>query len=184
MKPRTSNGIEPATGNSRKFLRVTDFDRLQSPKRPKRPTWVKSYTRDLDQPDYLDLSLFIRGFLCDFIKLAASMRNRVPNDARFIARKLGIRPQDVGKAVAKLISLRYVTEFAEDLETRKINDMEHLTDAAGLPRQTASLSESNSQSQSPDTNYQSVPILSAESASSPVCPHCDGEGCAWCRLNA
>ena len=71
----------------RQFLRVENFDEMQNPKRPKRPTWIKAYVRDLDDPDRLKLSLAVRGFLSEFEKLAASMTNRVPDDIRFIARK-------------------------------------------------------------------------------------------------
>lgn len=169
-----SSQAESGPPSTREYLRVTDFDCLQSPKRPKRPTWVKSYTRDLDNTDYLGLSLATRGLFCDFIKLAASMSNRVPDDASFIAHRLGIRPQDVGKAMVRLVSLGHVTGFVEDLETSKINDMAHLTDSRGCPKETTSLSSSDSQS--PCNDY----IRDTEDDR--PCVRCDGEGCAWCRL--
>ncbi len=166
---------------TRKFYRVSDFDLLQNPKRPKRPTWVKSYTRDLDRPDYRNLSLTVRGFFCDFIKLAASMSNRVPYDARLIANRLGIRPQDVGKAVAKLTTVGYLTEFEEDLKTSKIRDLEHLTDAIVIPMETTSTSKSLSTSESAERSC----VLRTNGiegiVTDQVCPQCDGEGCAWCR---
>jgi len=167
--------------STRNYLRVTDFDCLQSPKRPKRPTWVKSYTRDLDNTNYLGLSLAIRGLYCDFIKLAASMSNRVPDDNGFIAHRLGVRPQDVGKAIVKLVSLGYVTGFVEDLEMSKINDMAYLTDSRGIPRETISPSPSPSSSDSQSAGNDYMPGTEDDVDEDRKCAQCDGEGCAWCR---
>lgn len=172
-------GSESGTTNTRKFLCVTDFDRLQYYKRPKRPTWIKSFVRDLDLAVYIDLSLTNRGFLCDFIKLAASMSNRVPSDARLIAHRLNTRPQVAGKAIRTLMSLGFVSEFVEDLKTCKDNDLEHIRDAAGSPKETASLSNSPSDSQSPCTELESQDYFDSRMTNG-VCPKCDGEGCHWC----
>ena len=167
----------------REFYRVTDFDLLQNPKRPKRPTWVKSYTRDLDSPDYRNLSLSVRGFYCDFIKLAAILQNRVPDDARFIAHRLGVRPQDVAKAMKRLMSLDYVTRFVEDFETSKINDLMHLTDSKEISAESACISISHSLSESAvRRDLHNTAGIAPQSDQ--VCPQCDGEGCAWCQSRA
>lgn len=161
----------------RNFLRVAGFDELQSPKRPMRPTWIKAYVRDLDDPAYMELSIAVRGFLADFQKLAATMRNRVPHDAKFIASKLAIRPQVVGVSLSTLIRLGFVSEFVEDLKTSQNNDLYQKTDSRPIPY---SLSSSNSQSTGGSTTKGTTAIR-AVGEHSPECPRCDGEGCAWCR---
>lgn len=56
---------------SRKFLRVVDFDELQPPRRPKRaPHWLKLHVRYLDLEPYRNLSLAARGVLVDLMRVA------------------------------------------------------------------------------------------------------------------
>lgn len=117
----------------RSFLRVTDFEALQNPKRPKRPTWIKSYVTDLDDPIRLNLTLTVRGFLSDFEKLAATMANRVPDDVQFIARKLGTQPAVAGKALNTCLTHGFISRFAEDMNTFKKNDLRQKTDSLPVP---------------------------------------------------
>ena len=125
------------------YVRLTDFDNLQSPRRPKKPTWLKTYVRDLDCPRYLELSLAVRGFLADLTKLAAAYSNRIPRDPKLIAGKLSTRPQVVSKSLSTLHRLGFVSYFAEDLETSKNRDLERLTDNAPIrPSPSTSQSES------------------------------------------
>jgi len=119
--------------DQREFLRVPSFDELQSPKRPRRPTWLKMYVRDLEDPAYLGLSLAARGFLSDFQRLAATMQNRVPLDVRFIARKIDAPAHVVGKLLSTCIQLGFVSRFAEDLKTSKDKDIEEKTDSRPIP---------------------------------------------------
>ncbi len=116
---------------------------MQNPKRPKRPTWIKSFVRDLDDPVRLNLSLAVRGFLSDFEKLAASMMNRVPDDMRFIGRKINTPPAVAGKALNTCLTHGFITRFAEDLNTSRNNDIYQKTDTRPIP---PSKSSSNSKS--------------------------------------
>lgn len=131
------------TKPGRQFLRVANFDEMQNPKRPKRPTWIKSFVRDLDDPDRLMLSLAVRGFLSEFEKLAAQMLNRVPNDVRFIARKVNAPPRVVGKTLHACVTHGFITVFDEDVKTSRINDLYQKTDTRTIPP-----SNSNSHSSS------------------------------------
>ncbi len=162
--------------NVRPYLRVPSFDDLQNPRRPKRPTWIKSFVRDLDDPDWLGLSLTNRGFLSDFQKLAASMMNRVPDDVRFIARKLNTPPAVAGKALNTCITHGFLVRFAEDTNTRRNNDLYQKTDSRQIP---GSLSQSNSKS-SGSSNYIDTTVQSDVPDPVERCPQCDGEGCRWC----
>lgn len=158
----------------RQYLRVDDFDRMQNPKRPKRPTWIKSFVRDLDDPDHLCLTLTVRGFLSDFQKLAASMQNRVPNDVRFIARKINTPPIVAGQALNTCLTHGLVTRFDEDMKTSRNNDINQRNDARLIPP-----SLSNSQSKSSSSTYISNSTTSPEINSDiPKCLHCADEGCA------
>lgn len=114
--------------NSRQFLRVQNFDEMQNSKRPKRPTWIKSFVYDLDDPAYLNLSLAVRGFLSEFEKLAAIMGNRVPDDASFIGRKINANPAFIGKALRTCMHQGLITRFAEDLDTSRQNDLRQKID--------------------------------------------------------
>lgn len=131
------------THNTREFLRVQNFDETQNPKRPKRPTWIKSFMRDLDDPIRLSLTLSARGFLSEFEKLAASMMNRVPDDNQFIGRKINAPPAVVGKMLNACLTHGFILRFAEDLNTSRINDLYQKTDTRPIPP-----SNSNSQSKS------------------------------------
>ena len=164
--------------DSRQFLRVPSFEDLQNPKRPKRPTWIKSFVRDLDDPDWLRLSLTNRGFLCDFQKLAASMMNRVPNDIRFIARKLNTPPTVAGKALNTCLTHGFIARFDEDMNTSRNNDLYQKTDSRPIPR---SFSPSNSMSTG-GSDYIDTTGPHKDSESPELCPRCDGEGCRWCEL--
>ena len=148
------------TPDQRQFLRVQNFDEMQNPKRPKRPTWIKSFVRDLDDPDRLSLSLAVRGFLSEFEKLAASMMNRVPDDIRFIARKINTQPAVAGKALNTCLTHGFIVRFAEDLNTSRNNDLYQKTDTRPIPP-----SNSNSQSKSSSQEDSSTSIRRVSSAS-------------------
>lgn len=162
--------------DSRQYLRVPSFDDLQNPRRPKRPTWIKSFVRDLDDPDWLGLSLTNRGFLSDFQKLAASMMNRVPDDVGFIARKLHTPPTVAGKALNTCLAHGFIARFDEDVNTRRNNDLYQKTDTRPVPH---SLSQSNSMSTG-SSNYIDTTGQVDASDSCDRCVRCDGEGCRWC----
>ncbi len=75
-------GQSPKPQPRRHFLRVPGFDEMQNPRRPKRPTGIKSFVRDLDDPVRVDLSLTVRGSttpagVADFAG-GAVMRRRYP----------------------------------------------------------------------------------------------------------
>ena len=148
------------TPDQRQFLRVQNFDEMQNPKRPKRPTWIKSFVRDLDDPVRLNLTLTVRGFLSEFEKLAASMMNRVPDDIRFIARKINTLPAVAGKALNTCLTYGLITRFAEDLNTSRNNDLYQKTDNRPIPP-----SNSNSQSKSSSQEDSSTSVQGASSAS-------------------
>lgn len=152
---------------------------MQNPRRPKRPTWIKTFVRDLDDPEWLGLSLTVRGFVSDFQKLAASMCNRVPDDIRFIAHKLDTPPTVAGKALNTCLTHGLITRFDEDLETSKNNDLYQKTDSRPIP---PSLSLSNSES-TDKSSANSTNTLRAGPNPPPSCPRCDGEGCHWCDLS-
>lgn len=136
-----SNSID-----QRQFLRVSSFEELQNPKRPKRPTWIKSFVRDLDDPARLNLSLSARGFLSEFEKLAASMMNRVPDEIGFIARKINAPPAVAGKMLNICLAHGLISRFAEDLDTSRNNDLYQKTDTQPTPPSNSS-SQSRSSSQ-------------------------------------
>lgn len=131
----------------RHYLRVEDFDKMQNPKRPRRPTWIKSFVRDLDDPIRLSLTLTVRGFLSEFEKLASTMMNRVPDDVRFIGRKINTPPAVAGKALNTCLTHGLITRFAEDMKTSQDNDLYNKTDDRPIP---PSSSPSNSPSPSTD----------------------------------
>ena len=162
--------------NFRHYLRVPSFDDLQNPRRPNRPTWIKSFVRDLDDPEWLGMSLTNRGFLTDFQKLAASMMNRVPDDVRFIARKLNTPPAVAGKALNTCLTHGFIVRFDEDMNTSRNNDLYQKTDSRPIP---PSLSPSNSMSTS-GSNYKDTTGLTIAADTSEPCLSCDGEGCRWC----
>lgn len=134
----------------RKFLRVADFDVRQNPRRPKRPSWLKMFVRDLDDVAYLSLSLTVRGFLADFQRLAADLENRVPYDVRFIARRIGAAPAVVGQALNTCLTHGFISRFALPLKPRINNELADSGDAQLIP---PSLSNSNSHSKSTDTEF-------------------------------
>lgn len=101
----------PTMRDDRTYLCVAGFDELQSPKRPKRPSWIKSRVDDLDSIEYMQLSLSARGFLSDFTKLAATLQNRVPCDFSFIAQRLCSRPTTVAQHVRNTIAAGFLLEF-------------------------------------------------------------------------
>ena len=144
------------TQQTRSFLRVANFDEMQNPKRPRRPTWIKSFVRDIDDPDYLTLTLTVRGFLSSFEKLASTMMNRVPNDTKFIARKINVPPAVAAQALNTCVTHAFVTEFAEDLETSQNNDLYQKTDTRPIP-------PSNSNSQSKSSSQQGSSVQSTDS---------------------
>lgn len=147
----------------RQFLRVTGFDRMQNPKRPKRPTWIKSFVRDLDDPVRLSLTLTVRGFLSEFEKLAATMMNRVPNDVKFIARKINTPPTVAGKALHTCITHGLVTKFDEDLKTSQDNDLYQKTDTRPIPPSLSNSKSSVRTSLLDSTTTDNQPIYEADS---------------------
>jgi hypothetical protein len=163
----------------RQYLRVKNFDELQNPKRPNRPTWIKSFVRDLDNPIWMGLTLTNRGFISDFQKLAASMENRVPDDVRFISRKLGIPPRVAGKALNTCVTHELITRFDEDTRTSRNNDLYHLTGTRPI---LASISPSQSHSMSTGgSNSIDTTGLPVVPETPDSCIRCDGEGCRWCE---
>lgn len=139
----------------RTFLAVPDFERRQNPKRPRRPTWIKAYVSDLDDPELLELSLAVRGFLAQFALLAADLNNRVPDDVGYIARRLAIRPAVAGKALHKCITHGRITRFAPREKTRVNSELEKKIDSRSIPSAPPSLSISHSPSLS---TYRSTEI--------------------------
>ena len=163
--------------DDRTFLRVHDFDERQNPRRPKRPTWLKMFVRDLDDAGYIRLSLSVRGFLGDFQRLAADFENRVPDDVQFIARRLNTPPAVVAKALNTCLTHDFILRFAPPANSQKNKTLEEKSDSRPIP---PSLSYSTSLSPS-EVTTNSTTTRGKVTALHEVCPACDGEGCAWCR---
>ena len=142
----------------RSYLRVSDFESMQNPKRPKRPTWIKSYVRELDDPAYLDLTLTVRGFLADLIRLAAMMENRIPDDSQFIGRKLNVPPRVVTKALNTCVTHGLVTRFDEDVKTSKNNTLRQKIATPSIPPSSSSSASPpiGSSTYSPGVNWQDI----------------------------
>ena len=117
------------TSKDRKYIEVVGFEELQNSKRPKRPSWFKAFTAELEELDYLGLSLTNRGFLIDMQRLAATMGNRIPNDVRFIARRLNQPPRVIGKALTTCITQGFLSESDEPADSRKNSSLNEKSDA-------------------------------------------------------
>ena len=160
----------------RKFWKLAHFDRLQNGRRPKHPTWIKSFVRDLENYEYISQSLAARGFLADFTKLAARLNNRVPSDSKWVSKQLQIRPQVVTNSVNTWIILGYISEFEEHLEISRDRDLDHISEVKKIPSVADSLSTSEG-NRSNNLYTSNNPINDDNQV---VCVQCDGEGCAWC----
>jgi hypothetical protein len=123
------------------------------------------------------LTLTVRGFATEFQKLSASMKNRVPYDVRFIARMVGAPPAVVGKMLNKCLKHALIAQFAEDLKTSKIRDIEQ---KIGSPPISTSLSNSASDSQSKSKSSTKMEQPDVASIPSEICPSCNTQDCPTC----
>lgn len=124
---------------------------MQPKDRPLRPHWLKSYVRDLGLEPYRALSATERGVLADLVRLAAEKRNRIPwTTSRLVSESLGIRPHIVGKAVTSLLSLGFVSVFAESETDTKNKDLAFLLGGVESLGGGSSLSPSCSTTLSPE----------------------------------
>jgi hypothetical protein len=57
----------------------------------RRPVWVKNYTEQLDNEDYLELSVTARGLLNDLRLLYAKRKKQVPNSPSLLSHLLGYK---------------------------------------------------------------------------------------------
>ena len=75
------------------WLWVVRWDEFQhyKPERDHGPAWIKSYSRQLDDDRFLDLSLALRGLL-ESLRLALGRAGgRLPNDTQSISRRIGAK---------------------------------------------------------------------------------------------
>ena len=138
----------------RKFLRIEHWESLQPKHKPRKPDWIKSEVGLLQVERWRELSLTVRGVYGDLCRLAATCGNRIPySTSRFVANSLACQPQVVGKSIATLIRLGFVSEFAESETDNKNNDMTFLRgpDSAESGRRSYSYSRSTTPSQQTGT---------------------------------
>jgi hypothetical protein len=72
------------------YIYVVDWRRFQH-YRDRQPLWLKDYVEQLDDEEYLTLSLARRGLLKDVRSLYARSREHLAADVRALSRRLGAR---------------------------------------------------------------------------------------------
>lgn len=84
-----------------RYLRVKNWDRFQHYKnRENAPYWIKMYPDLLTNYEFLQLSEAERYKLMALWLLASRLRNRIPYDAKFVAKVIGSTRIDLDKFVA------------------------------------------------------------------------------------
>lgn len=90
-----------------RYLAVRNWDSLQHYKKNTKPPWVKLYTKASDDYEYTCLSLAERGLLMEVWRLAARVENRIPDDAKWIARAVQTET-NIAKPLARLIETGWI----------------------------------------------------------------------------
>ena len=72
----------------KRYLRVKDFDTLQHYKN-RSPVWIKLYSSHLDDYDFLQMKDATKYHIFGLMLLASRMNNCLPDDAEWLAQKIG-----------------------------------------------------------------------------------------------
>jgi len=110
---------EPAFLQLRNFDKALNADVLKkSTSRGSSVPWIKSYTAQLHDAEYSELTISERGFLADLRLLAAIRGNKIPNDEKTLTRQLAYtsRTRLVPK-LHKLRALRFLEPYNEKTNT-------------------------------------------------------------------
>lgn len=100
----------------KRYFQLRDFDKALNADVMKKskgnPPWVKDYCGQLDDPEYLELSLAERGLLKDLRLLAARRGNRLPDDERVLVLQLRYPPRTrLAPKLSKLRALRWTEPY-------------------------------------------------------------------------
>jgi hypothetical protein len=125
-------------GEARRFWRISDFERRQNPKKPKRANWTKLWADDLDSHEYLSLSATDRGVLADLQRLAGLLGGQVPADVKWLSRRLQVRANILGKSVANLFACGRLVEFVEDTKPNENSEFDEKRETQGQPTEDPS----------------------------------------------
>lgn len=128
------------------------------------PPWIKDYCGQLEDPEYLQLTLSERGLLKDLRLLAARRGNRLPDDEQLLV--LQLRYPTRTRLVPKLSKLRAL-RFTETYKPAS-------TDPANghIPSRDA-LDDIATPSSTEESRSTPLPPLNGKSKSNPLkCPHC------------
>ncbi len=117
----------------RKFLAVTDWNKLQYHKQLTNPPWTRLHQDWLTDYRFSQLSLQQRGVLFCMHMLAARSANKIPFDVPWIAKQFGCKSSAVSKVVLNLISTGFLLEFAETQESKGINSLPFVYDVEAAP---------------------------------------------------
>jgi len=115
-----------------RFLAIKNFDRFQHYHDDRPVAWIKLYTALLDDYAFLNLSEVAQAQLLKLWLLAGRMKNRIPNDLRFIQAKIG---SPKAPQIALLIEGGWLVEVSENatesLDDSRKDSREGLEDSYG-----------------------------------------------------
>jgi len=153
---------------AKRYFQLRDFDKALNADVMKKskgnPPWVKDYCGQLEDPEYLELTLAERGLLKDLRLLAARRGNRLPDDERILVLQLRYPPRTrLVPKLSKLRALRWTEPYKPTTESPangSITSRDDLDDIA-----TPSSTE--------ESRSTPLPPLNGKSKSNPLkCPHC------------
>lgn len=118
---RGANGQEPQLGSSRtgeqaSSLRITTWDKYQH-YTDRRPPWIKLHVALLDDYELMKLSPVSKWLACSLLLVATTNENVIPNDTKWIAKKVSLTSLQVAKGCKELVNAGFLEPF--DAEPRK-----------------------------------------------------------------
>lgn len=133
---------------AKRYFQLRDFDKALNADVMKKskgnPPWVKDYCGQLEDPDYLELTLAERGLLKDLRLLAARRGNRLPDDERVLSMQLRYPSRTrLAPKLHKLRALRFTEPHKPATENPANDDIES-RDALELVATASSTEESRS----------------------------------------
>jgi hypothetical protein len=85
-----------------KYLQVKNWERFQHYKnKDNPPPWIKLYNELLTNYEFLELSEIDRYKVMAIWLLASKTRNKIPNDAAYVARCIGVKKVDLDSLVSR-----------------------------------------------------------------------------------
>lgn len=108
------------------FLRIENFEKMQHKdifkKSDGKPPWIKFFVKLLDNEDFEELPYLSQLVYLKLLLLAARKENAIPNRSDWVARRIGMQPEEVAEATLNLLESGFLSHSKTRRKLRVIRE--------------------------------------------------------------